>query len=91
VTLASGGHYSGSIQSGVSLGAIGWVLNDLKEKGYIQEQGKKHVKSLAKPIDLLDRWAEVYPEKLGFWGLSVLKRHKPLQPISVVAFRGVLT
>jgi len=28
---------------------------------------------------------------LGFWGLSVLKRHKPLQPISVVAFRGVLT
>ena len=27
----------------------------------------------------------------GFWGLSVLKRHKPLQPISVVAFRGVLT
>jgi len=29
--------------------------------------------------------------KEGFWGLSVLKRHKPLQPISVVAFRGVLT
>jgi len=30
-------------------------------------------------------------DNVGFWGLSVLKRHKPLQPISVVAFRGVLT
>jgi site-specific recombinase XerD len=28
---------------------------------------------------------------VGFWGLSVLKRHNLLQPISVVAFRGVLT
>ncbi|MEX0603472.1 MAG: type IV toxin-antitoxin system AbiEi family antitoxin [Marinobacter sp.] len=50
--------------SGVSLGTIGWVLSDLQEKGYIQELGKKHIKSLATPIDLLDRWAEAYPEKL---------------------------
>ena len=28
---------------------------------------------------------------LGFWGLSVLKRHNPLQPLSTVASRGVLT
>jgi hypothetical protein len=27
----------------------------------------------------------------GFWGLSVLKRHNPLQPLSTVASRGVLT
>ena len=29
--------------------------------------------------------------KVGFWGLSVLKRHNPLQPLSTVASRGVLT
>jgi hypothetical protein len=28
---------------------------------------------------------------VGFWGLSVLKRHNPLQPLSTVASRGVLT
>ena len=50
--------------SGVSLGAIGWVLNDLKDKGYVREHGKKGARSLENPMGLLDRWAESYPEKL---------------------------
>jgi len=50
--------------SGVSLGAIGWVLNDLKDKGYVREHGKKGSRSLENPIELLDRWVETYPEKL---------------------------
>lgn len=50
--------------SGVSLGAIGWVLNDLKDKGYVSEHVKKGARSLENPMGLLDRWAESYPEKL---------------------------
>jgi conjugal transfer pilus assembly protein TraF len=34
---------------------------------------------------------ETVPTTMGFWGLSVLKRHNPLQPLSTVASRGVLT
>lgn len=49
-------------KAGVSLGTIGWVLNDLKDKGYVQDRGKKRV--LTQPIALLDRWVEAYPEKL---------------------------
>jgi hypothetical protein len=37
--------------------------------------------------DLLSRQETIE----GFWGLSVLKRHNPLQPLSTVASRGVLT
>lgn len=50
--------------SGVSLGAIGWVLGDLKELGYVDERGKDRPRCLVKPLGLLDRWAEAYPEKL---------------------------
>lgn len=51
-------------RSGVSLGTIGWVLSDLKELGYLLERGKNRSRSLNKPLDLLDRWVEAYPEKL---------------------------
>jgi len=50
--------------SGVSLGTIGWVLGDLKELGYVDDRGKGRSRSLVKPLELLDRWAEAYPEKL---------------------------
>lgn len=48
----------------VSLGTIGWVLGDLKELGYVEELGKENARVLEKPMDLLDRWVEAYPEKL---------------------------
>lgn len=50
--------------SDVSLGTIGWVLNDLKDRGYVQEQGRGRSRLLAAPLELLDRWVEAYPEKL---------------------------
>lgn len=50
--------------SGVSLGTIGWVLSDLKDLGYVDERGKRKARYLVKPLGLLDRWAEAYPEKL---------------------------
>jgi len=49
---------------GVSLGTIGWVLTDLRERGYVRENGKSRSRSLANPLNLLDRWVEAYPEKL---------------------------
>ncbi|MFL1454005.1 type IV toxin-antitoxin system AbiEi family antitoxin [Marinobacter sp. GN3S48] len=50
--------------SDVSLGTIGWVLNDLKDRGYVQEHGKGRSRSLKTPLELFDRWVEAYPEKL---------------------------
>lgn len=48
----------------VSLGTIGWVLNDLKERGYVQDGRKGRPRELKSPLDLLDRWVEAYPERL---------------------------
>jgi hypothetical protein len=47
----------------VALGTVGWVINDLKELGYIAELGKgrRVVRGREK---LLDRWAATYPEQL---------------------------
>lgn len=50
--------------SNVSLGTIGWVLNDLKDRGYVRQQGRNGLRSLKSPLDLVDRWVEAYPEKL---------------------------
>lgn len=50
--------------SGVSLGTIGWVLTDLKERGYVEELGVSRARVLSNPLELLDRWVEAYPEKL---------------------------
>lgn len=50
--------------SGVSLGTIGWVLTDLKERGYVAELGVNRARVLSNPLELLNRWVEAYPEKL---------------------------
>lgn len=77
--------------SGVSLGAIGWVLNDLKDKGYVREHGKKGSRSLESAMELFDRWVETYPEKLlpelGM-GLFQAKSEVPWKEIRPEAFGG---
>ena len=47
----------------VALGTVGWVINDLKELGYITEFGKGR-RVLRGREKLLDRWATAYPEQL---------------------------
>ena len=77
--------------SGVSLGAIGWVLNDLKDKGYVREHGRKGSRTLELPMDLLDRWAEAYPEKLLpelNMGLFQARYKVPWKNIKPEAFGG---
>lgn len=51
-------------QTGVALGTIGWVLNGLKDAGYLIERGKEKPRKLKNKKKLLDRWVEAYPEKL---------------------------
>ena len=47
----------------VALGTVGWVINDLKELGYIAELGKGR-RVIRGRKKLLDRWVTTYPEQL---------------------------
>jgi hypothetical protein len=47
----------------VALGTVGWVLNDLREGGYLIEMGKRR-RRLVNKKKLIDRWVTAYPEKL---------------------------
>jgi hypothetical protein len=48
----------------VALGTVGWVLNGLKAKGLVMDRGEKNGRRLVNYRKLLERWVEVYPEKL---------------------------
>ncbi|MEX2523733.1 MAG: type IV toxin-antitoxin system AbiEi family antitoxin [Gammaproteobacteria bacterium] len=48
----------------VALGTVGWVINDLKAGRYLIDRGGKNQRRLAGYRELLDRWVEVFPEKL---------------------------
>ena len=50
--------------AGVALCTVGWVINGLKEAGFIFEYGHKKGRKLVDYKRLLDRWVETYPEKL---------------------------
>jgi len=47
----------------VALGTVGWVINDLKELGYLVDMGARGRKLVNKE-KLLERWVTAYPEKL---------------------------
>jgi hypothetical protein len=48
----------------VALGTVGWVINGLKEAGFIFQYGQKKGRRIIEYKRLLDRWVETYPEKL---------------------------
>jgi hypothetical protein len=50
--------------AGVAVGTVGWVINGLKNAGFIFEYGSKKGRELTNYKRLLDRWVETYPEKL---------------------------
>jgi len=50
-------------RAGVALGTIGWVINDLKQGGYLVEVGPKN-RRLRRKQRLLEKWVEAYLEKL---------------------------
>jgi len=50
-------------QAGISLGAVNWIMNDLKSLGHLSEfsaDGRR----LVNRKELLKRWASAYPEQL---------------------------
>ena len=49
--------------TGVALGTVGWVINDLKQGGYLVEYAKNN-RRLTNKKKLLDKWVDVYLEKL---------------------------
>jgi len=49
--------------AGVALGTVGWVINDLKQGGYLIEYGKKQ-RRLKNKNQLLHKWVAAYLEKL---------------------------
>lgn len=52
-----------SNNTGVALGSVGRVFNDLKKGGYLVENDKKYRRLINKKY-LLDRWVDAYLEKL---------------------------
>lgn len=49
-------------RANVALGAVGWVIRDLNEQGFLIETKKE--RRLTNYNELLDKWAENYPQKL---------------------------
>jgi hypothetical protein len=49
--------------SGISLGAVNWIMNDLKSLGYLSDFGARG-RRLSNRKELLKRWLSAYPEKL---------------------------
>jgi len=50
--------------AGVALGTVGSVLNGLKAGGLLHDKGGQQGRRLTHYQKLLDRWVDVYPEKL---------------------------
>ena len=49
-------------QTGVSLGSVGWILGDLRDSGYIVQDGK--VRFLVDRKRLVQKWADNYIDRL---------------------------
>ena len=48
----------------VAVGTVGWVLNDLRATGYVRQRGERAHRRLVNGQQLLERWVEIYPERL---------------------------
>lgn len=47
--------------AGVALGTIGWVLNDLTDRGFITGGKRKADRAMLEPKKLMDEWITTYP------------------------------
>jgi hypothetical protein len=50
-------------EAGISLGAVNWIMNDLKSLGHLLDLGARG-RRLVRKKELLKRWASAYPEQL---------------------------
>ncbi len=51
-------------RAGVAVGTVGWVINGLKAAGLMRAVGDNKRREITQYRKLLDRWTEVWPEKL---------------------------
>lgn len=61
-TLSNATYRQIADRANVALGAVGWVIKDLVEQGFLIERKKE--RALTNYKALLDKWVEHYPEKL---------------------------
>ncbi len=86
-------------QADVALGTVGWLMRDLKDRGYLLDMGKKGNKIMQREA-LLQRWVEAYPERLkpklelgrfqgehGWWDQTKLRQDVALWGGEVAAAR----
>jgi hypothetical protein len=50
-------------EAGISLGAVNWIINDLKSLGHLVDFGARG-RRLVNRKELLKRWTSAYPEQL---------------------------
>jgi hypothetical protein len=50
-------------EAGISLGAVNWIMNDLKSLGHLSDLGTRR-RRLSNKRELLKRWVSAYPEQL---------------------------
>lgn len=50
-------------EAGISLGAVNWIMNDLKSLGHLSDLGARG-RRLVNRKELLKRWTSAYPEQL---------------------------
>lgn len=50
--------------TGVALGAVGWVINGLRDAGFLLDVRGREARELINKKRLIDRWVEAYIEKL---------------------------
>jgi hypothetical protein len=63
-TLINASYREISDRTGVALGSIGSLLDDLRECGYLLQQGTNSLRDLIDKRKLIERWAESYAERL---------------------------
>lgn len=51
-------------QAGVALGTVGWIINGLKDAGFLMDMRGRAARELINRQRLIDRWAEAYVERL---------------------------
>ena len=64
-------------EAGISLGAVNWIMNDLKSLGHLLDLGARG-RRLVRKKELLKRWTSAYPEQLRpklILGVSELSMH----------------
>lgn len=88
-----------AVQADVALGTVGWLMRELKDRGYLLDMGKRGNKIMQREA-LLQRWVEAYPERLkpklelgrfqgehGWWDQTKLRQDVALWGGEVAAAR----